>query len=209
MRKREAKPEKIVVYLAGPMEAVPDGGTQWRDRITPKLIEYFGANIEIIDPCKSEATKLKGIVPDNADVNYVKNAMKGWKASGDYEKFDAAVKRIIEFDLEAVRRSDFIIFYIDFTVQMGGTISELTVTHERNKHAYFVKNGNVTTANSWILGMSRASGLFYPNFTQLFESVCEDYKEFKATKKELKELEKQIVKEETAKDEEKKEEEKK
>jgi len=205
MRKREAKPEKIVVYLAGPMEAVPDGGTQWRDRITPKLVEYFGANIEIIDPCKSEATKLKGIVPDDADVGYVKNAMKGWKASGDYEKFDAAVKRIIEFDLEAVRRSDFLIFYLDFEVQMGGTISELTVAHERNKHTYFVKNGNVTTANSWILGMARATGLFYPNFTQLLEGVEEDFKPYKATKKELKELEKQAeVKEEPAKKEEEK-----
>ena len=179
-RNREAKIPTLTTYLAGPMEAISaSDATQWRDRITPKLVEYFGNKIDIIDPCKTEGLKLQGIVPDGTDLKDTKKIMKGWKASGCYEKLDLAMKRIIQFDLEAVRKSDFVIFYLDFEVKMGGTISELTVAHERNISTYSVINGNITEANTWILEMARLAGRTFPNFHQLLEAIQEDYKEYK------------------------------
>lgn len=182
-RHRDAIIPTLTTYLAGPMESISaENATQWRDRITPKLSEFFGNNINIIDPCKTEGVKLQGIVPDGTDLKDTKKIMRGWKASGCYEKLDIAMKNIIQFDLEAVRSSDFVIFYLDFEVQMGGTISELTVAHERNIPTYSVLHGNTTDANTWILEMARLSGRTFPNFSQLLDTLQENYKEFKGVK---------------------------
>jgi hypothetical protein len=180
MKKRDAKIERLTCYLAGPMEKVSDeSATAWRERIAPKLVEYFGDNIEIVDPCKTEGIKLQGLIPEDSDLKDTKKLMKGWKASGCYEKFDEAIKRIIQADLEVVRRCDFVIFFLDFEAKMGGTISELTVAHERNIPTYTVTYDNVTDANSWILGMARLSGRIFPNFNQLLDALFEDCKEYK------------------------------
>lgn len=168
--------KKRVCYLCGPMEAVTEAdATNWRDRVTPKLKEIF-SDIEIIDPCKTEASKLKGILPDDIKVDDVKAKLKGWKQSGCWEKFDAAIKAIIKADLDAVDASDFILVFLDFKVVMGGTISELTTAYKHRVPIYAVTYDNISDSNSWIVGMCRLGGKIYPNFNQALEAIEADFK---------------------------------
>ena len=179
-RFRTAKKENIILYLAGPMEMnSTESAVEWRDRISPKLVEYFGNKVEIIDPCKTESSKLGDLIEPGTDLKDTKKIMKGWKESGKWDKFDKAIHRIIVEDLWAVQKSDLVIIYLDFEVQMGGTISELTYALLHRVPVYAVIKDPVSKINSWILGMVRLTGKYYPNFTQLLEDLFKDYKEFK------------------------------
>lgn len=185
-----------ITYLCGPMEDIPDGGIQWRDRITPKLIEYFGDDIVIQDPCRMENDKLKGFVDADTPLEKVKEILQGWRQGGHWDKFDPAMEKIIDMDLECVEKSDFIILFLKFKdkngkkVQMGGTISELTYAYRHRIPIYAVTYNTVSEENSWIVRMSRGKTKaveqrkIYPNFAQALEAIKEDYKEFKAPKKE-------------------------
>jgi len=187
---------KLVTYYCGPMEDIPDGGIQWRDKITPELIEYFGSKIIIQDPCRMENEKLKGYVDPNIPLEKVKEVLQGWRQGGHWDKFDPAMERIIDMDLDCVEKSDFIIVFLKFhddkgkKVQMGGTISELSYAYRHRIPIYTVVKESIFDKNSWIVRMGRGKTKsidqrkIYPNFTQALEAIKEDYKEFKAPKKE-------------------------
>jgi len=190
--------DKLITYLCGAMEDIPDGGVQWRDKITPELIEYFGDKIIIQDPCKMENEKLKGYVDPSVPLEKVKEVLQGWRQGGHWDKFDPAMERIIDMDLDCVEKSDFIILFLKFhdskgkKVQMGGTISELSYAYRHRIPIYPVVLESVFDKNSWIVRMARGKTKtiedrkIYPNFTQALEAIKEDYKEFKAHKKEAK-----------------------
>jgi len=186
----------LKVYLAGPMEDIPDGGIQWRNRITPKLIEYFGDRIVIQDPCRMENDKLKGFVDPNTPLEKVKEVLQGWRQGGHWDKFDPAMEKIIDMDFDCVEKSDFIILFLKFKdrdgkkVQMGGTISELTYAYRHRIPIYAVTYNTISEENSWIVRMARGKTKaigdrkIYPNFAQALEAIKEDYREFKVPKKE-------------------------
>jgi len=179
MLEKMAVRDKVVTYLAGPMEGVTaDNAVEWRDRITPKLKEFFGDNIITVDPCKTESAKLEGLVEEGMDLKDSKKIMKGWKDTGKWRQFDTAMKRIREADLKAVRDSDFIIVYLDFKIIMGGTISEVEHAYDWGIPIYAVIK-EPSAANSWVLGTVRQGGRYFPNFTQLLEAVTKDYVRFK------------------------------
>jgi nucleoside 2-deoxyribosyltransferase len=180
LRFKTAKKESLICYLAGPMEGTSaENAIEWRDRITPKLNEYFGNKLEVIDPCKTESAKLGDLIEPGTDLKDTKKIMKGWKESGKWDKFDKAIYSIIVEDLWAVQKSDFLIVYLDFDIQMGGTISELTYALLHRTPVYAIIKDPVSKINSWVLGMVRHTGKYYPNFTQLIDDVFEDYREFK------------------------------
>jgi len=178
------------------MEDIPDGGIQWRDRTTPKLIEYFGDGIIVQDPCKMEPDKLKGFVDPNVPLAKVKEVLQGWRQGGHWDKFDPAMENIIDMDFDCVEKSDFIILFLKFKdkngkkIQMGGTISELTYAYRHRIPVYTVTYNTVSEENSWIVRMARGKTKaieqrkIYPNFSQALEAIKEDYKTFKAKKKE-------------------------
>lgn len=177
--RRMVKKSKLATYLAGPMEGVSAGNAEeWRDRIAPKLVDYFGDKLDIVDPCRTESAKLEGLMEPGTDLKDSKKIMKGWKESGKWVQFDKAMKRIRDDDLLAVKRSDFVIVYLDFNVIMGGTISEVEHAYDWGIPIYAVIK-EVSKANSWVLGTVRYGGSYYPNFNQLLEAVFEDFKEFK------------------------------
>lgn len=192
-----------MTYLAGPMEDVSDGGTQWRDKGTPLLYDTFGDRIEVQDPTKSEGDKI-GIGDESLTVKEAKDKLRGWKASGHYEKFDPAARAIIEADIAAVDRSSFIIAFLKFKdkegnkVQMGGTIGELQHAYDHNIKIYAFCYDNVTDMNTWVLGLVRNKGnRLFKNFGQVLEAIKEDYKDYVLTPEDRKKLEaKNVVKKE-------------
>lgn len=103
-------------YLIGAMDRVPDGGTGWRNRITP-FLEEFG--VDIFNPCEKRLSDVHAIENDNNT-----QIRKEWKLNGQYHMFDT-VKKIRTTDLAMVDRSDFIICNLDVSIHACGTYEEL------------------------------------------------------------------------------------
>lgn len=181
---------KIYTYLAGPMEDENDGGKNWRERVSMELNKYFGNLLIIQDPCKMELEKLKDFVTD-IPFEDIKTKMMGWRKSGHWEKFDPAMERVIDVDLQCLKQSDFIIIFLKFfdtkgnKIQMGGTISELTYAYRHRIPIYAVCYNKISECNSWIIRMGRGINKpikdrkIYNNFNQVIEIIKEDFKKFK------------------------------
>jgi len=196
--------KKLVTYLAGPIEDVEDSGSGWRDRLTPQLIEIFGSRLMIQDPTKNEGAKI-GLEDEIISISEAKRRLNGWKNSGHYDKFDQAVKCIIDTDISMIRACDFIIAFLKFRtskekVIMGGTIGELQHAYDHNIRIYSVCYDNIADMNCWVLGLTRSKGnQLFKSFNQLLEALKTDYKDYILTEAErkkfqsLRESEKTVV----------------
>lgn len=106
------------VYLAGPINACEDGGTGWRDYVTPILKERYGLNVN--DPCKKTTCELSEIGDDKKQfIELLK--------SRDFAKARKEFFPIVRNDLVCVDHSHFIIVMYDATVHCVGTIHELVM----------------------------------------------------------------------------------
>ena len=141
------------VYLAGAIEAAPDGGKAWRRDLIPFLKQEFDA--EVFDPAVNETDLLTAEEKDN---------FRGWKVT-DYKRFSGVIKRIIDRDLDQlINHSDVAICYWDqYVLGGGGTHGEVTVCHEHGIPLYMVLGMPREDVSSWILGCA----------TEVFNSFSE------------------------------------
>jgi hypothetical protein len=130
-------------YLSGAIEYAPDHGRTWRAAITP-FLESLGH--EVYDP----ALDVKKNLSDEEVANF-----RGWKHS-DLARFQATVRKIIDYDLEWIaKRTDFIVCLWDEYAQKGaGTQAELTFAYRLNIPVYLVANIPITHISGWIIGCS-------------------------------------------------------
>lgn len=130
-------------YLVGAMDRVPDGGTQWRDYITPMLQEM---NINVLNPCKKPIESAKE--DDNT-----RQEIEHYKETGQFDKIRNKFGHIRNADLRCVDVSDFIIAQIDMSVHMCGSYEEI-VTANRQKKPILVwcKQGKHQAPN-WLFFM--------------------------------------------------------
>lgn len=223
----------VKAYLCGAMEAMPDGGVQWRDRIAPKL---RAMGVEVLDPTKTEKTKT------GYDVMECKEKLKGWKLSGHWDEYNETMRKIVSYDIQDVIRSNFLIVYYDeqlhlniekliddylkttqakeprnvlkgfleymyknnvFRLPMGGTICEIWHAYLHHVPMYIVTPNNVSEMNNWLLFTMGTGGHFFPNFTQLIDKIRKDYGD-KIAKSEIERLEKNYEKQQRAEEQENK-----
>jgi hypothetical protein len=131
----------MMVYLAGAIEYAPDGGRGWRREITPFLRERLG--LEVYDPAADERKSLTADEQRN---------LRRWKTE-DLARFQATVRKIIDFDLGIVSRADLLVCYWDEHCMKGaGTSAELTLAHRRRIPVYLVTRMPVEEISGWILG---------------------------------------------------------
>jgi len=109
-------------YLAGAMDRVPDGGTQWRDALTPWL-ESRG--IIVFNP----VDKPCDIGKENAETRKIRHEAK---INGDLSKL-LADKVVRGVDLRLVDISDFLIVNIDIESHPCGTYEELFWANREKK----------------------------------------------------------------------------
>jgi hypothetical protein len=168
---------KITTYLAGSIQDTKDGGTLWRDKLTPKL-EALG--ITVLNPCKSECNNELG-----ADILASRDQLRKYKRSGNFESFDEQMRKIIQDDLRQVTESNFLVVYWNNEYKHGGTVHE--VAHAWNLHipVYLVNYEPLTEMNDWILALVRQNGQIFENFGQLVDFIQTRYKQ--ETKEILKE----------------------
>jgi nucleoside 2-deoxyribosyltransferase len=143
----------MLAYLAGAIEYSPDLGRGWRREIAPFLRDYLGH--DVYDPAEDERKSLTEEEQKN---------LRAWKRT-EFSRFQSAVRKIIEWDLDIVARCDYIICYLDeHALKGGGTSAELTFAHRRGVPVYMVTPLSVPEISGWILGCCTC---IFPDFEQL------------------------------------------
>jgi nucleoside 2-deoxyribosyltransferase len=140
------------VYLAGPMHAVADDGTGWRDWITPILQDRFGLVVE--DPAKKSANGVCEVKDDKAN-------FKKLIAEGQFAEVKKQFKPIVRKDLRAVDKADLLIVVYDPTVHMFGTIHEVVTAHHQQKPIYiYCDPAHQAQINPWLFTLIKPEWLF-------------------------------------------------
>lgn len=182
---------KLTTYLCGSIQDVKsDGGAAWRDRVTPKL-EVLG--ITVLNPCKSECNKEFG-----ETIKESREQIKKFKRSGNWEKFDEHMGRVIQDDLRQVNECNFLIVYWNQDYRHGGTIHEIVEAWQKHIPIYCVNYDAMTgdkEMNDWVLAIIRQNGQMFENFGQLIDFIEGKYKA------DIKEILKQQQAEDKKKDE--------
>jgi nucleoside 2-deoxyribosyltransferase len=130
----------MLAYLAGAIEYAPDLGRGWR-RDAAALLRSLG--YEVYDPAEDERKSLSEEEQRNLRV---------WKTT-DLPRFQEAVRKIIDFDLDIVSRAGCIICYWDENgARGGGTSAELTWARRRGIPVYMVTPLPVASISGWVLG---------------------------------------------------------
>lgn len=146
-------------YLAGAVEYSPDLGRAWRRRAAAFL---RGLGHDCYDPVEDE---LKSLTEEE------RAGFRGWKKT-DLPRYRAALRKIIDFDLDVVENEcDAVIALWDaYAARGAGTQGELSLAHRRGKPVYLVAAMPVAEISGWILGC--ASEVF-ESFEQLEERLSQ------------------------------------
>lgn len=143
MDKKKRRLRGMRTYLAGAMDRVPDGGVEWRERITPMLNSM---GVVVMNPC-NKPFHMPSEDFDNRRVRH------DHKRNGQLEATRRIMKRIRTSDLRMVDISDFIIASIDVDVHMCGSYEEITTANRQKKPVLcWVQQGRQMTPD-WLLGM--------------------------------------------------------
>jgi hypothetical protein len=148
--------KKHVVYLAGGMQASPDGGVKWRRNVKQMLNQkgYY-----CIDPTKEENCL-------NLDDNWRESI------STDFKLFQKNMRVIIDNDLYFVRNSHHIVcLYDDFLG--GGSFHEIGESYLQGKNLYILNLNKkpISKLNWWALGCCTKVVETYEELMECFEDL--------------------------------------
>jgi len=157
------------VYLCGPIEDATDGGTKWRERITPDL-EKLG--LEVFDPTTKESEQFQLTIEEH------KERLSKLKSSGQLDEFRKIMTTIVKQDLEAVLSSKFIIALVPDNegAQIGGTVHEIAYAWENNIPILWKCNGNPSGVNSWVLCLLLEVGTRFDTWVSMLDYIKKNYK---------------------------------
>ena len=131
----------MLAYLAGAIEYAPDGGRGWRREIGAFLRD--GLAHAVYDPAEDERKSLSEEEQRN---------LRAWKTA-DLGRFQQAVRKIIAFDLDVVRRADYVVcFWDESGLRGGGTSAEVTFAHIWGVPVYLVSSLPIQQLSGWVLG---------------------------------------------------------
>ena len=130
-------------YLAGAMDRVPDGGTGWRNRITP-MLKSLG--VTVFDPCDKPIEV--GIEDES-----VRKDIEHLKQTKQFDKIRDEYRVIRTLDLRCVDISDFIIASIDIDVHACGTYEEITTANRQKKPILVWCKQGKRNAPNWLFMM--------------------------------------------------------
>lgn len=130
-------------YLVGAMDRVPDGGVQWRDRITPYL-EYMG--IKVLNPCNKPIYSIKEDEQTRNIINY-------YKQTQQFDKIRENYGHIRNADLRCVDISDFIIAHIDINIHACGSYEEIVTANRQKKPVLIWCEQGKINAPNWLFFM--------------------------------------------------------
>ncbi len=144
-----------MVYLSGSMDYCPNGGVEWRKKITPEL-QRLG--IGVLDPTNSPFLTHK----EDSDF---RQQIVNLKEQNCFETVKQKMKEVVGFDLRMVDYSTFIIAKVDPDITMTGTIWELSYAVQQHKPVLIFCNKGVKNIQNWLFGVL--------NYNYFFNSIEE------------------------------------
>jgi len=154
----------MLAFLCGGMEFSPDGGREWRERVSRWLEENL--HHRVFDPTVEARLILSAEELEN---------FRKWKTT-DIERYRRLMRFIIRHDLEIMaNQADYVICYWDdAAVRGGGSHSELTMAHHRGIPVYLVTAMPVEEISGWVLG---CADKIFPDFEELMPFLVATYGE--------------------------------
>lgn len=137
-------------YLAGPMDAIADGGVVWRRRIRFDL-RHMG--IHWLDPTNKPC---KMGIEDEAS----RELRHAKKEQGDWEWLANEMYPIRRVDLRMVDISDFLIVFLDKANSGCGTFFEISRANEQQKPILVVQECGKRFTPDWLWGLIPESMIF-------------------------------------------------
>jgi hypothetical protein len=125
------------------MDRVPDGGVEWRKRLTPKLKEL---GVVIFDPTGKPFYNNKG---DESD----RQTRAKWVENGEWDKLREFVKEFRGGDLRMINNCDFVIIYVDVSSHMCGSYEEIAIANHEKKPILVVCEQGKKGTPQWLFGM--------------------------------------------------------
>jgi len=130
-------------YLVGAMDRVPDGGTTWRQKITPILSDM---GVGVLNPCSKP---IHGVSEDNETRWWIEY----YKETKQYDKIRDKFGIIRSADLRCVDVSDFIIAHIDLSTHACGTYEEIVTANRQKKPILIWCEQGKCEAPNWLFFM--------------------------------------------------------
>lgn len=137
-------------YLSGGMDRVPDGGVEWRARITPEL---FKMGIGVLNPCNKPSDFAEENANTRANIVAHKNA-------GEFQAARDIMKPICAVDLRLVDIAHFLVVYLDVESHLAGTYDEMSVARTQKKPILIVCPQGVKNIPNWWFGVIPYSHMF-------------------------------------------------
>jgi hypothetical protein len=146
------------------MEFSPDGGREWRERVSRWLEENL--HHRVFDPTVEARRILSAEELEN---------FRKWKTT-DIERYRRLMRFIIRHDLDIMaNQADYVICYWDdAAVRGGGSHSELTMAHHHGIPVYLVTAMPVEEISGWVLG---CADKIFPDFEELLSFLVATYGE--------------------------------
>jgi len=161
--------QNMRTYLIGAMDRVKDGGTGWRNKITPHLQSM---NITILDPCNKPIDSAK-------EDNNTRNHIEHLKQTGQFDKIRNTYGHIRNADLRCVDVSDFVIAHIDISIHACGSYEEIVTANRQKKPVLVWCEHGKHNAPNWLFFMLPHETIF-SSMEDLLQylhevNICEDY----------------------------------
>lgn len=180
-----------VVYLIGSMEspADSDGGTGWRDYLTPRL-EWRG--VYSFNPTREELAKigmptaqfmekLTQLELEDDWEEFVRLMKKVWKGNTYTEKLPNNEYKLVRIlgDIDYCESSDFLIWNHKDGDKPGGTIAELIIAWMRGIPVYLVTEMPIVKMNKsllyFLLDSGHGQGRIFKSFDDLLIFIDKKY----------------------------------
>jgi hypothetical protein len=130
-------------YLAGAMDRVPDGGSGWRNKMTP-ILQDLG--VTVLDPCNKP---IEIGIEDKGSRDLIDH----YKNTGQFDRIRKEYGVIRTLDLRCIDISDFIVASIDIDVHACGTYEEISTANSQKKPVLIWCQQGKESAPNWLFFM--------------------------------------------------------
>lgn len=148
-------------YLSGPIDFDPDGGKDWRDSWTNKLIDIGFKSNQILNPCKKPIRSAFNDLLDNeAAITKAKRQKKDWDGLAE------VMSQIAHIDLRMCDKSDIVLCNFpkrrdcNYQINTYGTMHEIVVARQQRKPVYVVWEGGKEECSGWLMWLVGHKNVF-------------------------------------------------
>lgn len=145
------------VYLVGSIQYAKDGGLGWRAEISARLLSF---GVKILDPTR----KNNELIEDSE--THAKFAKL--KQEGKWDEIKELGRKIRNFDLMCVDRSDFLIYQLDLDIPSFGSLEEIFWGNRLKKPVLINCKQGKSEVPLWLHWALRHE-MFFNNWEELFE----------------------------------------